>query len=110
MKYTEKIFLKEFPNDSACLDYIFRKKYPELVNQYYRVRGRKSYADVNGHQLYPLKNTIFEKSATPLPLWFRAIYLFSINNSISAKEIERQLNITYKTAWKIINKIRRLQG
>lgn len=110
MKYSIRQFQQDFPNEDVCLDYIFRKRYPE-AQQYYRVKGRKCYADTQGKQIHPLKGTIFEKSATPLTLWFYAIFLFSqAKNGVSAKELERQLGVTYKCAWRIANKIRSLMG
>lgn len=108
MKYTITDLRSEFPDDDACLHHIFREKYPDLSG-YCRIRKRKSYANAQGHQVHPLKGTIFEKSSTPLTLWFHAIYLFSVSkNGVSAKEIQRQLGVTYKTAWRMANRIRSL--
>ncbi|MFW5853290.1 MAG: IS1595 family transposase [Patescibacteria group bacterium] len=108
MKYTIKDFRKEFPNDDVCLDYILNKKYPDLKG-YYRVKERKCYANSKGGQIHPVKGTIFEKSSTPLTLWFYAIFLFSVSkNGVSAKELERQLGVTYKCAWRMAHQIRKL--
>ena len=112
MKYTIKDLRKDFPNDDVCLNYIFAKQYEKkcCTGQLYRVRGRKSYAcSMCGKQVHPLKGTIFEKSSTPLTLWFHAIFLFaSSKNGVSAKELQRQLGVTYKTAWRIGHQIRQL--
>jgi transposase-like protein len=41
--------------------------------------------------------------------WFYSIYLFSVSkNGVSAKELERQLGVTYKCAWRIAKQIRQL--
>ncbi|HEY6550062.1 MAG TPA: IS1595 family transposase [Solirubrobacterales bacterium] len=54
-----------------------------------------------------MKGTIFEKSTTSLQLWFYAMYLMaSTRCGISAKQLERELGTTYKTAWRMFNKIR----
>lgn len=54
-----------------------------------------------------MAGTIFEKSTSPLKLWFHAIWIFSnAKSGISAKEMERQLNVTYKTAWRFLHLIR----
>ncbi len=109
MKYTIKNFRNDFPNDDVCLEYIFKQKYPDLVSKFYRVKGRKCFANTVGDQIHPLKKTIFEKSSTPLTDWLYAIYLFSASkNGVSAKELERQLGVTYKCAWRICNQIRKL--
>lgn len=106
-KYTIKDFRKEFPSEKACLDYIFAQKHPDKVDTHYYVSGRKCYADAKGKQIHPVKGTVFEKSSTPLTLWFFAIYLFSVSrNGVSAKELQRQLGVTYKTAWRMAKQIR----
>lgn len=114
MKYTILQFQQEFPNDDACLDYIFEKKYSHLpdYNKYYRVRGRKCYAhSETGEQIHPTAGTIFHKSPTKLSLWFFAIYLFSASkNGVSAKELQRQLGVTYKCAYRIGQQIRKLMA
>jgi hypothetical protein len=63
----------------------------------------------SGRQISPLAGTIFEKSTTPLSLWFYAIFMFSTSkNGVSAKELQRQLGVTYKTAWRMASQIRKL--
>jgi hypothetical protein len=60
-------------------------------------------------EIHPLKETIFEKSSTDLTLWFHAIFLFSISkNGVSAKELQRQLGVTYQCAWRMAKQIRSL--
>ena len=55
--------------------------------------------------------TIFEKTTTPLSDWFYTIYLMTATRSgVSAKEVERQLGVTYKTAWRICHQIRKLMA
>jgi transposase-like protein/Zn ribbon nucleic-acid-binding protein len=111
-------FGREFPDDAACLDYIFRKRYPNGVfcpvcnrmTKYYRERNRPSYAcEFCAHHVHPMVGTIFQDSATSLRLWFYAIYLMaSTRCGISAKQMERELGVTYKTAWRMFNRIRSL--
>lgn len=108
MKYTIKQFQVDFPNNDVCLDYVFSQKYPN-AKQYYRVKGRKCYANPKGKQIHPLKGTIFEKSSTSLTNWLFAIFLMSQSkNGVSAKELERQLGVTYKCAWRMGTQIRSL--
>jgi transposase len=57
--------------------------------------------------LHPTAGTIFHKSATSLHLWFYAMYLMtSTRCAVSAKHLERELGVTYKTAWRMANLIR----
>ena len=116
-RYTIDTLHEQFPSDDACLDYMFQKQYGALPAclkcgvvspKFYRVRKRKCYeCNDCGYQISPLANTIFHKSETPLTKWFYAIYLFSVGkNGVSAKEIERHLGVTYKTAWRMAKQIR----
>lgn len=115
--YTVDTLHEQFPDDDTCLDYMFKQQYGTLAAclkcgvadpRYYRVRNRKCYACNDcGYQLSPLANTIFHKSETSLKKWFYAIFLFGVGkNGVSAKEIERHLGVTYKTAWRMAKQIR----
>jgi transposase len=115
-KFTLKQFLNMFPNDDVCLDYIRNNKYPERINcpecgknaLFHRVNGRKSYAcDFCGYQISPTAGTIFHKSSTALTTWFYVIYLMAqTRGGISAKQIQRETGVTYKTAWRMCKQIR----
>jgi transposase len=109
MKYTIAQFRKDYPTDEACLERLFRQKFPRAEG-YYRIKNRMCYSHkTTRHQVHPLAGTIFEKTSTPLTLWFHAIYLFSTSkNGVSAKELQRQLGVTYKTAWRMAHQIRKL--
>jgi len=119
LRYTVRDFNKEFPNDTACLEYIKEQRYPGGITQcakcdqerkHYRVNGRTAYAcDHCGNHIYPLAGTIFEKSTTSLRLWFYAAFLMgSTRCGISAKQIQRETGVTYKTAWRMFRQIRSL--
>jgi transposase-like protein len=112
-------FWREFPDDAACLDRLWRERYApdghhahcpkcERERKFHRTKTRASYTcDSCGHHLHPMKGTIFEKSTTSLQLWFYAMFLMaSTRCGISAKQLERELGVTYKTAWRMFNKIR----
>jgi transposase-like protein len=113
-------FERDFPDDAACLDFLVGYLYPngifcpkcERVTKHHRVRSRPSYScQFCGHHVHPMKGTIFEDSATSLKLWFHAIFLMSQTRcGISAKQLERDLGVTYKTAWRMFNKIRSMLG
>jgi transposase len=111
MKFTISDFRKDFPTDDVCLEFVFNNRFPNHIG-YYRVRGRKCWSHQStGHQIFPLTGTIFEKSSTPLTVWFEAIYLFSISkNGVSAKELQRHFGVTYKCAYRIGQQIRTLMA
>lgn len=115
MNYTIKQFKENFPDDNACLDYIFKTRFGGVIcpvcgkSKWFRVKGRKKYACRCGYQFSPIANTIFHKSETSLTNWLFAVYLMSqTKHGVSAKELQRHLGCTYKTAWRIGSKIRSL--
>ena len=119
LRYTVADFNREFPNDDACLEHIKEQRWPDGVTycakceqerKHYRVSGRTAYAcDHCGNHIYPLAGTIFHKSSTSLRLWFHAMYqMGSTRCGISAKQIQRETGVTYKTAWRMFKQIRTL--
>jgi transposase len=118
MKYTFKQFQNQYPNDDACLQAIMDKRYGEdkcpscgVLGKLTRIQGRRAYACKEGCHIYPCVDTPFEHSSTPLTLWFHAMYLMTATrNGVSAKELERQLGVTYKCAWRIGHELRKLMA
>jgi transposase len=117
--YSLMEFVKECPDDAACLDMLWRERYApdghhaecpkcDRERKFHRIASRPAYScDSCGHSLYPLSGTIFHKSSTSLQLWFYAMYIMaSTRCGVSAKHLERELGVTYKTAWRMFNKIR----
>jgi len=119
-KFTVKDFQKRFPDDDTCLEWLRRKLYPEKIfctfcrkpTKHYKIRGRKVYTcEECSHHFSPTAGTIFHKSPTPLTTWFYTIYLMAQTRSgISAKQIQRETGVTYKTAWRMCNEIRKRLG
>jgi transposase len=119
--YTFKHFKAQYPDDATCLDAIMRRRYggtefecPSCKRQskFHRVTKRRAYACQHcGHQVYPCVGTPFEKSRTPLTDWFFAMYLMtSTRHGVAAKELERQIGCTYKTAWRMAHELRKLMA
>lgn len=114
--YTLKHFQMQYPNDAVCLDWLCAYLYPdgiyckncEQVTKHHRVKSRPSYScDHCGNHVHPTAGTIFHKSCTPLTTWFYAIYLMAQTRcGISAKQIQRETGVTYKTAWRMFKQIR----
>ncbi|MEX0833419.1 MAG: IS1595 family transposase [Actinomycetota bacterium] len=117
-RYSLMEFEREFPDDAACLDWLVTHRYPDgvfcrtcdRITKHHRDANRPSYAcQFCGTHMHPMKGTMFENSATSLKLWFYAIYLMtSTRCGVSAKHLERELGVTYKTAWRMANRIREL--
>lgn len=121
LRFTLADFNAQFPDNDACLEFLKEQKYPsglvpcakcEKDRKHHRVTGRPAYAcDYCGSMISPMAGTIFEKSSTSLRTWFYAMYLMSSTRcGISAKQIQRETGVTYKTAWRIFKQIRTLMS
>jgi hypothetical protein len=103
-------FFKKFPTEEACLSHIMKVRYGlegkslkcSKKTKFHRVKSQIDYVcQWCGWHTYPCFNTTFESSRASLQLWFYAIYLFSTTRSgVSSKELQRQLGVTYKCAWR----------
>lgn len=117
-KFSLKTFLRKYPNNDTCLDEIFKKRYPDgvdckvcgKVTKYYKLKNRPSYScEFCRTQISPVVGTIFEKSSIDLRLWFYAMFLMTKTRAgISAKQLERELGVCYKTAHRMFKMIRSL--
>lgn len=118
-KYTLTEFQREFPDDAACLDWLWRERHSsdgshalcpkcDQERKFHCVKSRPSYScDHCGHHLHPMAGTIFERSSTSLQLWFYGIFLMSQTRCcVAAKQLERELGVSYKTAFRMFQKIR----
>src|SRR5580704_1738816 len=115
-------FMRDFPDDAACLEHLWRSRYApdgehaecpkceqeRVFRKYQTAQGRQSWTCTGcGHHVHPTAGTIFHKSSTSLHLWFFAIYMVtSTRCGVSARMLEREIVVSYKTAWRMLNKIR----
>jgi transposase-like protein len=120
-RYTIEQFNAQFPDSDACLDWLMDQRCPghitfcdycKVERKHHRNTTRKSYScDYCGTMVSPMAGTIFHKSPTPLRLWFYAMYLMGATRcGISAKQIQRETGVTYKTAYRMFKQIRTLMS
>jgi transposase len=113
---TLRQFLADFPTEEICLEHLMRTRYGIQHEcglcgreaKFYRVSKRRSYAcEWCGYQVFPTAGTPFERTRTPLRDWFFVMFMFtSSRNGVAAKKVERELGVTYKTAWRMCHQIR----
>ncbi len=108
-------FFRRFPDDDACLEHLFKVRYgreptcPKCgqVNTFHKLAKMPAYTCNCGHHIHPMVGTPFALTRTPLQKWFFAMFLFTTTrNGVAAKEIQRQMGVTYKTAWRMARLIR----
>jgi transposase len=117
---TLRAFHERFPTEDSCLDHLMRTRFGERFvcfkclkeSRYYRVKGRRCFeCERCGYQVYPTAGTPFEKTRTSLRDWFLVMFLFTTSrNGVAAKEVQRQIGVTYKTAWRMCREIRKYMG
>jgi transposase len=121
-KYSVQEFLNEFPDDEACLVWLWQNRYSEdgihahcpkcdqerEFKRYATKQSRQSWTCLGcGHHIHPTAGTIFAKSSTSLRHWFYAMFLVSSSRcGIAAKQLERELGCSYKTALRMLHLIR----
>jgi len=113
-------FFQQFPDDDACLDYLMVLRYGEVLEcpkclktgHFTRLKKLPAYAcPWCGHHIHPMVGTPFHRSHVSLQKWFYAMYLFTTTrHGVPAKELQRQLGVSYPTAFRMAHKIRDYMG
>ena len=116
-------FLKKFPTENKVIEYFIKIRYitkKPVCNHCgsdkvysYQDEARKKFfrCGACNKDFSIFKGTIFEKSSTDLRKWMYAIHLFlNGKKGISAKQLQREVGVTYKTAWRMLKKIREAMG
>ena len=108
--------LAVFPTEKSCIEYL------EFVRWPYGIICPNCGMAANHHRrhLYFCKNcrkefsvrkgTIFEGSRLHLRKWFIAIWFFSNCRNIRSTQLARQIQTTQKTAWLILNRLKKYNG
>lgn len=115
---------KEFRTDEACLSYLEELRWPDgircvecdspKISKITRRKGGKNkraslYQCLEcDHQFSATSGTLFHDSHLPLHKWFLAVALVcNTKKGLSAKQMERDLGVSYRTAWYLCHRIRK---
>jgi predicted RNA-binding Zn-ribbon protein involved in translation (DUF1610 family) len=110
-------FQETFPDEASCAAFLSERRWPEgfvcpgCGEQ--RAAALKSRAYTYecldcGRQTSVTAGTVMHRSRLPLTTWFWAAHLMTTHsNGMSARQLEDQLGVTYKTAWLLTQKLRR---
>ena len=117
-KYSTRDFDLDFPDNDACLTFLFKARWPDGVSctkcqkatPHYRIAGRPCYScDRCGSHIYPMAGTIFAGTRfSHLRLWFKAVAYMAVTRcGISSRQLSRDLGVTVKTGWRMFHQIRK---
>ena len=119
-EFSVREFFARFPDEDACLQHIMNVRFGGATMDcpscgvaqvtFHKLRERRVFACPECRfQIAPTANTILHDTRTPLVSWFYAMYLFcTTRHGVSGKELQRQLGVTYKTAYRMGMQIRKL--
>lgn len=105
-----------FSSEKRCRDFITKQRWGKNITCPF-CSCKKIYICSNGDNQFKcahclkrfscLVGTIFQKTKLPLKKWFMAMYMMSSHKKgISSHQLARDLDITQKTAWFILHKLR----
>jgi len=109
-------FNKTFSNKKSVADYFIKIRYNNTIKcnhcgseKVYKTKNIKRFHCNNCNTNFSIfKDTIFEKSDTNLIKWMYAIHLFlNSKKGISGYQLMREVDVTYKTAWRMLKQIRK---
>ena len=104
-----------FRTDADCLDYLDWLRWPEGFacpgcghGERWSLSDRRIMCASCGGRTSVTAGTIFERTRTPLTVWFTAGWLFATGkDGISALSLQRTLEIgSYQTAWAMLHRLR----
>jgi len=108
-------FLAWFPTDDDCLDYLEWLRWPEgfvcpgcAHAGGWRLADGRLWCAGCGARTSVTAGTIFDRTRTPLTVWFMACWLFATQkDGVSAQSLQRTLEIgSYQTAWAMLHRLR----
>jgi transposase-like protein len=112
--------IERFGSEEKCRAYLEELRWPdgpecprcEVPTTVSRIEKRRQYeCDACRYQFSVTAGTLFHDSHLPLWKWFLAVYLMSESRKgISAKQVQRMLKVSYKTAWYLCHRIRDAMG
>src|SRR5271168_1581116 len=110
-------FQSAFPDEASCAAFLFERRWPDgfvcpaCGNARAAALRSRAYTYECygcGRQTSITAGTAMHRTRLPLTAWFWAAHLMSTHsNGMSARQLEDQLGLTYRTAWLLAQKLRR---
>lgn len=110
--------IKAFPDEQSCIDHLEILRWDGNVispfdpsSKVYKCKGNKYQCKNTGKYFNVKTGTLFDNTKIELQKWFLAIWLItSYKKGISSMQLARELDITQKTAWFMLHRIRKCFG
>lgn len=110
--------IKAFPNEQTCIDHLETLRWNGSVvspfdasSKVYNCKGNKYKCKKTGKYFNVKTDTLFDNTKIELQKWFLAIWIVtSHKKGISSLQLGRDLNITQKSAWFMLQRIRNCFG
>ena len=111
-----KEFQARFRDDEACREYLAACRWPDgfrcgqcgQAEVFELPQRRLRQCKACGRQTSLTSGTVLHRTRLPLTVWFWAAYLVTTHTpGLSAVQLQRQLEISYETAWALLHKLRR---
>jgi transposase-like protein len=106
--------LKAFPNEQTCINHLEKLRWNgnvispfEASSKVYKCKNNRYKCTATNTYFNVRTNTIFEDTKLPLQKWFMALYIFSSHKKgISSHQLAKDLDITQKSAWFVLHRLR----
>ena len=110
--------IQAFPDEQTCIDHLEEIRWNDNVvspfdanSKVYNCKGNRYKCKESGKYFNVKTNTIFDNTKLPLQKWFLAIWLVTGHKKgISSLQLGRDLDITQKSAWFMLSRIRQCFG
>ena len=106
--------LEKFHDQQSCIDHLEALRWNGKVvspfdkdSQVYKCKNNKYKCKNTGKYFNVKTNTIFKDTKISLQKWFMALYVFSSHKKgISSHQLARDIDVTQKTAWFMLHRLR----
>lgn len=110
--------IKAFPDEQTCIDHLELIRWNgnvvspfDATSKVYKCKGNKYQCKNTGKYFNVKTDTLFDNTKMPLQKWFLAIWIVtSHKKGISSLQLGRDLDITQKSAWFMLQRIRKCFG
>jgi len=110
--------MEAFPTEQSCIDHLTQLRWGGIVvspfdstSKVYDCKGNKYRCKNTGKYFNVKTSTLFDNSKISLRKWFMAIYIVtSHKKGISSVQLSKDISVTQKTAWFMLQRIRNCFG